>query len=110
MLEKKHLIKEKKVKYANTERDILTKCGDHPNIVKLFYTFSDEQYLCIFFNRKFSELGILDSLDYVLELCPNGELLGQLKKVTNSSLLFIIDSTFSIVHLMRNAQHFILQK
>jgi len=64
MLEQEHLIKEKKVKYATTERDILTKCGNHPNIVKLYYTFKDEQYLY-----------------YVLELCPNGELLSQLKKV-----------------------------
>jgi len=64
MLEKKHLMKENKVKYATTERDILSKCSDHPNIVKLFYTFKDDIYLY-----------------YVLELCPNGELLGQLKKV-----------------------------
>lgn len=48
MLEQKHLIREKKVKYANTERDILTKCGNHPNIVKLYYTFKDENYLCTY--------------------------------------------------------------
>jgi len=64
MLEKKHLIKENKVKYATTERDILTKCGNHPNIVKLFYTFKDENHLY-----------------YVMELCPNGELLAKLNKV-----------------------------
>lgn len=46
MLEQKRLVKEKKVKYAKTERDLLTKCGNHPNIVKLYYTFKDETYLC----------------------------------------------------------------
>jgi len=48
MLEKKHLVKEKKVKYATTERDILTQCN-HPNIVKLFYTFKDEEHLCKYY-------------------------------------------------------------
>jgi len=62
MLEKKHLVKEKKVKYATTERDILTQCN-HPNIVKLYYTFKDEEHLY-----------------YVMELCSNGELLGKLKQ------------------------------
>jgi len=62
-LEKSHLVKEKKVKYATTERDILTKCSAHPNIVKLYYTFKDE-----------------DRLYYVLEYCSNGELLKQLLK------------------------------
>jgi len=66
MLEQKRLVKEKKVKYAKTERDLLTKCGNHPNIVKLYYTFKDETYLY-----------------YVLELCRNGELLTQLKTVGN---------------------------
>eukprot|EP01114_Cavostelium_apophysatum_P019287 TRINITY_DN6173_c0_g1_i1.p1 TRINITY_DN6173_c0_g1~~TRINITY_DN6173_c0_g1_i1.p1 ORF type:complete len:454 (+),score=114.06 TRINITY_DN6173_c0_g1_i1:181-1542(+) len=63
ILEKSHLIKEKKVKYATTERDILTKCSDHPNIVKLYYTFKDDERLF-----------------YVLEYCSNGELLKQLNK------------------------------
>eukprot|EP01117_Protostelium_nocturnum_P013516 TRINITY_DN5049_c0_g1_i1.p1 TRINITY_DN5049_c0_g1~~TRINITY_DN5049_c0_g1_i1.p1 ORF type:complete len:441 (+),score=112.84 TRINITY_DN5049_c0_g1_i1:169-1491(+) len=63
MLEQRHLMKEKKVKYAATERDILTRCANHPHIVKLFYTFKDDQYLY-----------------YVLELCSNGELLGHINK------------------------------
>lgn len=44
-MEKSHLIKEKKQKYALTERDILTRCV-HPNIIQLHYTFRDEQHLC----------------------------------------------------------------
>jgi len=63
MLEKKHLINSKKTKYAVTERDILTKCSSNDNIVKLFYTFKDQTYLY-----------------YVLELCPNGELMTQITK------------------------------
>jgi len=46
MLEKRHLVKEKKTQYATTEKDILSKCN-HPSIVKLFCTFRDAEYLCI---------------------------------------------------------------
>ncbi|PRP82169.1 3-phosphoinositide-dependent protein kinase 1-like [Planoprotostelium fungivorum] len=63
MMEQRHLMKEKKVKYAVTERDILTLCHNNPFIVKLYYTFKDDQYLY-----------------YVLELCPNGELLDHISK------------------------------
>lgn len=61
ILEKKHILKENKVKYVTTERDILGQCF-HPGIVKLFYTFRSES-----------------SLYYVLELCPH-ELLAQIKQ------------------------------
>lgn len=80
MMEKKRLIKEKKVKYATTERDILMKCGNHPNIVKLYYTFKDETYLCKL-DSHFLLFICNDCVDYVLELCRNGELLTQLKMV-----------------------------
>ncbi len=98
MLEKKHLIKEKKVKYATTERDILTKCSNHPNIVKLYCTFKDDTYLCILIIPHsliviiiiiFPKNILNFSLDYVLELCPNGELLDQLKKVIRFVLIFV---------------------
>lgn len=46
-MEKQHLIKEKKQKYALTERDILTRCR-HPNIIQLHYTFRDDQHLCTY--------------------------------------------------------------
>ena len=63
VLEKKHIIKEKKIKYVNIEKNTLNRLTDHPGIVRLYYTFQDEA-----------------SLYYVLDLCNGGELLGVLKK------------------------------
>ncbi|KAF4881916.1 Serine/threonine-protein kinase ksg1 [Colletotrichum fructicola] len=63
VLEKKHIIKEKKIKYVNIEKNTLNRLTEHPGIVRLYYTFQDEA-----------------SLYYVLDLCNGGELLGVLKK------------------------------
>lgn len=63
VLEKKHIIKERKIKYVNIEKDTLNRLTEHPGIVRLYYTFQDE-----------------NSLYYVLDLCNGGELLGVLKK------------------------------
>ncbi|KAH7040398.1 AGC/PDK1 protein kinase [Microdochium trichocladiopsis] len=63
VLGKKHIIKEKKIKYVNIEKDTLNRLTEHPGIVRLYYTFQDE-----------------NSLYYVLDLCTGGELLGVLKK------------------------------
>lgn len=86
MLEKAHLVREKKVKYATTERDILTLCYGHPNVVKLSYTFKDDTYLY-----------------YVMELCSNGELLGQMKHHGSfdltSSAFYIAEITRALEHL-----------
>lgn len=65
VLDKKHIIKEKKVKYVNIEKDTLNKLTEHPGIVRLYYTFQDYQ-----------------SLFFVLDLCSGGELLGVLKRMT----------------------------
>ena len=65
VLDKRHIIKEKKVKYVNIERNTLFRLGDHPGIVRLYYTFQDD-----------------NSLYFVLDLATNGELLGVLKKLT----------------------------
>ncbi|KAI9714929.1 MAG: hypothetical protein M1812_006242 [Candelaria pacifica] len=65
VLDKKHIIKEKKVKYVNIERDTLNRLTDHPGVVRLYYTFQDEF-----------------SLYFVLDLATGGELLGVLKKTT----------------------------
>lgn len=65
ILDKRHIIKEKKVKYVNIEKDTLNRLTDHPGIVRLYYTFQDER-----------------SLYFVLDLATGGELLGALKKLT----------------------------
>ena len=64
VLDKRHIIKEKKVKYVNIEKDTLNRLNDHPGIVRLYYTFQDER-----------------SLYFVLDLASNGELLGVLKSI-----------------------------
>ncbi len=63
VLEKRHIIKERKIKYVNIEKDTLNRLTEHPGIVRLYYTFQDE-----------------NSLYYVLDICGGGELLGVLKK------------------------------
>jgi 3-phosphoinositide dependent protein kinase-1 len=65
VLDKRHIIKEKKVKYVNIEKDTLNRLTEHPGIVRLYYTFQDER-----------------SLYFVLDLATGGELLGFLKKMT----------------------------
>lgn len=65
ILDKRHIIKEKKVKYVNIEKDTLNRLTDHPGIVRLYYTFQDER-----------------SLYFVLDLATGGELLGALKKIS----------------------------
>jgi 3-phosphoinositide dependent protein kinase-1 len=64
ILDKRHIIKEKKVKYVNIEKDTLNRLTDHPGIVRLYYTFQDER-----------------SLYFVLDYCKGGELLGVLKRM-----------------------------
>jgi len=64
ILDKKHIIKEKKIKYVNIERDTLNRLIEHPGIVRLYYTFQDST-----------------SLYYVLDIASGGELLAVLKKI-----------------------------
>ncbi|KAF9972513.1 pkb-activating kinase-like protein [Actinomortierella ambigua] len=63
VLDKRHIIREKKVKYVNIEKNVLYKL-DHPGVVKLYSTFQDNA-----------------SLYYVLEVCDNGELLAYIRKL-----------------------------
>lgn len=65
ILDKRHIIKEKKVKYVNIEKDTLNRLTEHPGVVRLYYTFQDER-----------------SLYFVLDFCKGGELLGVLKRMT----------------------------
>ena len=64
VLDKRHIIKEMKVKYVNIEKDTLNRLTEHPGVVKLYYTFQDER-----------------SLYFVLDLASGGELLGVLKRM-----------------------------
>lgn len=68
MIQKKHLDKEQKRQSAKTERDILSMC-DHPLIIKLYTTFQDPGYLY-----------------YGMELAPNGELHGLVRKLGGLSV------------------------
>ncbi|VEU19855.1 DEKNAAC100109 [Brettanomyces naardenensis] len=63
MLDKRHIIREKKVKYVNIEKNALNKLNKARGIVHLYYTFQDQR-----------------SLYFVLEYAPNGELLSLIKK------------------------------
>lgn len=70
ILDKRHIIKEKKVKYVDIEKNTLNRLGDHPGIVRLYYTFQDES-----------------SLYFVLDFAANGELLSLIKRVCQYSAL-----------------------
>ncbi|XP_064406861.1 3-phosphoinositide-dependent protein kinase 1-like [Halichondria panicea] len=63
ILDKRHIIREKKVPYVSREKDVLTRL-DHPFFVKLYFTFQDK-----------------DNLYFGLSLAKRGELLEYLKKV-----------------------------
>jgi hypothetical protein len=64
ILDKRHIIKEKKVKYVQIEKEVLNKVS-HPFIVRLFYTFQST-----------------NSLYFVLEYASNGDLLTLLRKMS----------------------------
>lgn len=46
ILEKRHIMKENKVQYVKRERDLMSNL-DHPFFVKLYFTFQDDEKLCI---------------------------------------------------------------
>ncbi|KAH3688535.1 hypothetical protein WICPIJ_000485 [Wickerhamomyces pijperi] len=63
VLDKRHIIKEKKVKYVNIEKNTLNRLGARNGIIRFFFTFQDES-----------------SLYFVLDFAANGELLNLIKK------------------------------
>jgi protein-serine/threonine kinase len=63
ILSKKHIVKEKKIKYVNIEKSTLNRLGRHPGIVTLYYTFQDD-----------------NSLYFVIDLAEFGELLTLIRK------------------------------
>ncbi|KAJ1781394.1 serine/threonine protein kinase, partial [Coemansia sp. RSA 2399] len=68
ILDKRHIIKEKKIKYVNIERDML-QALHHPFIVRLHYAFQDPH-----------------SLYFILDMAHNGELLAWIRKLNGLSL------------------------
>ncbi|CEH14019.1 serine threonine protein [Ceraceosorus bombacis] len=63
VLDKVHILKEKKQKYVAVEKEALSLLLRHPGVITLYWTFQDR-----------------DSLYFVLELAPKGELLGLIKQ------------------------------
>ncbi|OWB69343.1 hypothetical protein B5S33_g3004 [[Candida] boidinii] len=63
ILDKKHIIREKKVKYVNIEKNALNRLGKRLGIIRLYYTFQDQT-----------------NLYFVIDYAPNGELLALIKK------------------------------
>ncbi|ODV98464.1 hypothetical protein PACTADRAFT_184991, partial [Pachysolen tannophilus NRRL Y-2460] len=64
VLSKKHIVKEKKTKYVNIEKNTLNRLGHHSGIVTLYYTFQD-----------------VESLYFVIDFAFNGELLSLVRKM-----------------------------
>jgi len=62
VLDKRHIIREKKVKYVNIEKNTLNRLGKRNGLIHLFFTFQDEA-----------------SLYFVLDYASNGELLNLIK-------------------------------
>lgn len=63
VLDKVHILREKKQKYVNVEKEALGLLLHHPGIITLYWTFQDRE-----------------SLYFVLELAPNGELLHYIQR------------------------------
>lgn len=95
ILEKRHIVKENKAQYVRRERDLMS-ILEHPFFVKLYFTFQDDEKLCIlqlqkgslfwkyqrlitFFPRK-NFLNYL-YLDFGLSYAKNGELLKYIRKI-----------------------------
>lgn len=63
VLNKEYLIRQKKVKYVNIEKNTLQRLNDGRGVIKLYFTFQDEA-----------------SLYFLLEYAPNGDFLSVIKK------------------------------
>ncbi|SCU80632.1 LADA_0B08702g1_1 [Lachancea dasiensis] len=63
VLNKEYLIRQKKVKYVNIEKNTLQRLNEGRGVIKLYFTFQDEA-----------------SLYFLLEYAPNGDFLSLVKK------------------------------
>eukprot|EP01135_Chromosphaera_perkinsii_P002866 Nk52_evm21s229 gene=Nk52_evmTU21s229 len=69
ILDKRHVIKENKLKYVNIEKQVLSVLNNHPFFVRLYYTFQDPSRLY-----------------FVLSYASNGELLDYIRKLSSFDL------------------------
>ena len=74
IMEKRHIKKEKKVKFVMTEKNILAKIS-HPRIIKLHMTFQVRQVLLSTCNMSIGVSQDKQHLFMVMELATGGELL-----------------------------------
>lgn len=49
VLDKMHIIREKKARYVNIEKEALSRCVRLKGVVTLYWTFQDRHHLCMFF-------------------------------------------------------------
>jgi 3-phosphoinositide dependent protein kinase-1 len=89
IVDKKLLMREGKVNTAHAEKNSLTKLGvkAHPGVIKLHWTFQDDWSLCANFVA-ISLPSVIDlscSLDFVLDLAPNGDLQTRIQKLGSLS-------------------------
>ncbi|KAG9295590.1 hypothetical protein G9A89_000955 [Geosiphon pyriformis] len=95
ILDKKHIIKEKKVKYVNIEKNTLNKMC-HPGI---HFTTADKYYIIQL------ETGKMRQTDFVLDHAKNGELLTFIKKLGSFDLVctqFYAGQILSAIDYMHN--------
>lgn len=52
VLEKRHIIREKKAQYVSREKEVLSRLN-HPFFVRLYFTFQDKEKLCILTKKTF---------------------------------------------------------
>ena len=87
VLDKHHIVKERKTKYVKIEKDVLHRLN-HPFCVKLFYTFQDSS-----------------SLYFVLEYCENKDILDLLKlngRFSRQAAIFYISEIIEAVRYIHS--------
>ena len=87
VLDKHHIVKERKTKYVKIEKDVLHRLN-HPLCVKLYYTFQDSS-----------------SLYFVLEYCENKDILDLLKangRFNRENSLFYISEVLEAVRYIHS--------
>lgn len=86
MLDKRHISKEKKVKYVAVERDTLNRLDRHPGCLRLYWTFQDANCLCECLPSLVTARSThILFADYVLEYAAKGEILKAIKQVRSRS-------------------------